>query len=75
MKKFFLKYSFIIVVNLLFFLVIWYFLDKYFNTNWKILLWLLVFSIIPLLFISNKMIKKTIKELEEIQKNKNNFKK
>jgi F0F1-type ATP synthase assembly protein I len=66
MKKFFLKYSFLLIWNLIFFLSIWYFLDKYFETNWKILIWVLIFSIIPLIIITSFMIKKNIKELEKL---------
>ncbi len=70
MKKFILKYSLIIILNLLFFLIIWYFLDKYFKTNWKILIWALVFSIIPLIFFTNSLLKKSLNELSKIAPNK-----
>ncbi len=68
MKNFFIKYSLFLILNLIFFLGIWFFLDRYLKTNWKILIWALIFSIIPLIFISFRMIKKNIKELEKTNK-------
>ena len=69
-KKVLLKYSLILFVNLAIFLSIWYALDYYFKTNWKIIIWSLILSIVSLVILTQNLITKNLKQLNNI-KNEN----
>ena len=71
-KKVLLKYTFILVVNLLAFLIIWYILDEIFETNWIFIIIFLILSVISLVIMTQSLVKKNLYKLENI---KNNIKK
>ena len=72
-KKILYKYTIILILNLVFFLVIWYFLDIYFETNWKIIIIFLILSIVNLVIMTQNLVKKNLAKLEQIKENiKNN---
>ncbi len=72
LKKFLLKYTIILIVNLSIFLMVWYFLDKTFNTDWSFIVLFLILSIVSLVIITQMLIKKNLSKLGDI---KNSFKK
>jgi len=76
-KKILLKYTIILVLNLSFFLIIWYFLDKYFETNGIILASSLILSIVVLVIMTQSLVRKNLSKLENIKENikNNNIKK
>ena len=69
LKKILIKYTFILIVNLLIFLTIWYFLDKLFNTNWIFIIIFLILSIISLVIMIQILVKKNLSNLENIKNN------
>ncbi len=72
-KKILYKYTIILILNLVFFLVIWYFLDIYFETNWKIIIIFLILSIVNLVIMTQNLVKKNLAKLQQIKENiKNN---
>lgn len=76
MKKFFIKYSLIILINLFAFLLVWYILDAIFYTNWKIIIVFLILSVFSLVIISQYFIKKNLEKLNNIKpinKNETNW--
>ncbi len=74
MQKFFIKYTLLIFVNLLAFLLVWHILDVLFWGGAKFKITFLLISIVPLLVVWGKMIQKSIKNLEEISVAKDNGK-
>lgn len=66
-KKILLKYSIILVINLLAFLSIWYILDKIFETNWKFIALFLILSIVSLIILTQNLVKKNLNKLENIK--------
>jgi len=66
-KKILLKYSIILVINLLAFLSIWYILDKIFETNWKFIALFLVLSIVSLVILTQNLVRKNLNKLENIK--------
>jgi len=75
-KKVLYKYTIILILNLAFFLVIWYFLDKYFKTNWIIFISALILSIVSLVIMTQNLVRKNLSKLENIKEViKNNNKK
>jgi F0F1-type ATP synthase assembly protein I len=67
MKKILIKYSFILIVNLLVFLAIWYYLDKIFNTSPKIIIFSLILSVVSLVILTQKLVLKNLNKLNNIQ--------
>jgi membrane protein YdbS with pleckstrin-like domain len=75
-KKVLLKYSVILVINLLAFLSVWYILDKTFETNWKFIALFLVLSIVSLVILTQNLVRNNLNKLENIKEAvKNNIKK
>ena len=68
-KKVLLKYTFILVINLFAFLIIWYILDKIFETNWIFVVVFLILSIISLVIMTQNLVKKNLYKLENIKNN------
>ncbi len=68
-KKVLLKYTFILVVNLLAFLIIWYILDEIFETNWIFIIIFLILSVISLVVMTQSLVKKNLYKLENIKNN------
>ena len=68
-KKVLLKYTFILVINLLAFLIIWYILDRIFETNWVFIVVFLILSVISLVMMTQSLVKKNLSKLENIKNN------
>jgi F0F1-type ATP synthase assembly protein I len=74
-KKILLKYTVILLINLLAFLSIWYILDKIFDTNWRFIILFLILSIVTLVIITQNLVRKNLSKLNNIKENiKNNTK-
>jgi len=69
-KKILLKYSLILFINLAVFLAIWYAFDYYFETNWKLIILFLILSIISLVILTQNLITKNLKKLNNIKNGK-----
>lgn len=76
MIKIIRKFSFIMLLNLLVFLSIWYILDLNLWTNARYKIIFLVLSIISLIFLFKKFIKKDLEKMQNdiILKNNNKIK-
>jgi len=72
MWKFAFKYGIIILLNLFAFFIVWLILDTIFTGDGKITIVMLIASVIPLIFISMSMVKKTLYDLDNIDTKKNN---
>lgn len=66
-KKVLLKYTVILLVNLLAFLAVWYILDKIFETDWKFIAFFLILSVISLVILTQNLVKKNLAKLENIK--------
>jgi len=69
-KKVLIKYTMILVGNLLAFLLIWYILDKIFETEWKFIALFLILSIISLVILTQNLVKKNLNKLNNIKPKK-----
>jgi len=75
-KKILIKYTLILIINLIIFLFIWYILDKIFETNWMFIIIFLILSIISLIIMTQNLVRKNLSKLENIKEtNKDNIKK
>jgi F0F1-type ATP synthase assembly protein I len=68
-KKVLFKYTFILIVNLLAFLIVWYFLDKIFETNRVFITIFLILSVVSLVIMTQKLVKENLSKLENIKNN------
>ena len=66
-KKVLIKYTLILIINLIIFLSIWYILDKIFETNWIFITTFLVLSIISLVIMTQSLVRKNLSKLENIK--------
>jgi len=67
LKKVLIKYTMILVGNLLAFLSVWYILDKIFETGWKFIALFLILSIISLVILTQNLVRKNLNKLNNIK--------
>ena len=66
-KKVLIKYTAILLVNLLAFLTIWYILDKIFETDGQFIAFCLILSIVSLVILTQSLVKKNLNKLNNIK--------
>ena len=66
-KKVLIKYTAILLVNLLAFLTIWYILDKIFETDGQFIAFSLILSIVSLVILTQSLVKKNLNKLNNIK--------
>jgi membrane protein YdbS with pleckstrin-like domain len=72
-----MKYTLILIINLIIFLSIWYMLDKIFKTDWTFIIIFLILSVISLVIMTQNLVRNNLSKLENIKENikNNNIKK
>ena len=68
-RKILIRYTLILIINLFVFLTIGYYLDRYFNTDWKLIILFLILSIVSLVILTQMLIRKNLNKLNKIIKN------
>jgi len=66
-NKILIKYTTVLLVNLLAFLSIWYILDKIFETWWKFIILFLILSIVSLVILTQNLVRKNLSKLNNIK--------
>lgn len=71
-KKILIKYTVILLLNLLVFLWVWFILDYFLETDWKVIIFSLILSVFSLVIITQNMVMKNLKKLNNIKTTKEN---